>query len=310
MREIEVVIGEVQQMPRPLPVPEGSERDAGLLLEQMQETRRRQPGMGRTTCRRHRLAAKFSDLRDRAHHARIEPAPRQGFAKTHPVELGAGDIVATLMQQLGIGGANAGCEKFALGPRQALRKFVEGAVRYAFRFDHQANRRAIVAGDGVKLIRRHRGQFAITLAAVGGREPQTSLDRDIDMKCAAPALPRAAEQPGINHPLRRDQHQMAGFAQPIVHGRSSSRGSLGRCEGPTIAQIWPMSPLMMTRYWGGLAGATQPRTRAATFCSTPARCSAATARLKPSRCCNRAQYAATLGPKSLASPMFSASRSA
>ena len=41
MREIEVLIGEVQQMPGPFPGPERTEGDAGLLLEQMQETRRR-----------------------------------------------------------------------------------------------------------------------------------------------------------------------------------------------------------------------------------------------------------------------------
>src|SRR4029078_588626 len=41
MREVDVLVGEVQQMPRPLPGAEGAERNAGLFLEQMQEARRR-----------------------------------------------------------------------------------------------------------------------------------------------------------------------------------------------------------------------------------------------------------------------------
>ena len=41
MREVDVLIGEVQQMPRPLPGAERAERNAGLFLEEMQEARRR-----------------------------------------------------------------------------------------------------------------------------------------------------------------------------------------------------------------------------------------------------------------------------
>src|SRR5258708_27116818 len=40
MREIEILVGEMQQMARAFPGTEGAERDAGLLLEQMQEARR------------------------------------------------------------------------------------------------------------------------------------------------------------------------------------------------------------------------------------------------------------------------------
>src|SRR5882757_6192574 len=66
MCEVDVLVGEVQQMPCPLPGAEGAERDSGLFLEQMQEARRRQPGFRRTACRRHRLAAEPPDLQDRA----------------------------------------------------------------------------------------------------------------------------------------------------------------------------------------------------------------------------------------------------
>src|SRR5882724_1581108 len=67
MREVDVLVGEVQQMPRALPGAERAERDSGLFLEQMQEARRRKSRLHGTACRRHRLAAEFSDLHDRAH---------------------------------------------------------------------------------------------------------------------------------------------------------------------------------------------------------------------------------------------------
>src|SRR5712675_1764764 len=83
MREVDVLVGEMQQMPRPFPGAERAKRNAGLFLEQMQEARRRQSGFRSTACRRHRLAGEFSDLQHRARHARIELACGQGFAKAH-----------------------------------------------------------------------------------------------------------------------------------------------------------------------------------------------------------------------------------
>src|SRR3954464_10160062 len=108
MREVDVLVGEMQQMPRTLPGAERAERDSGLFLEQMQKARRRQPGLRGAARRRHRLAAESYDLHDRPRHARIEHALRQRFAKTQQIEFGAGEIVATLMlAQFAIGGANA-----------------------------------------------------------------------------------------------------------------------------------------------------------------------------------------------------------
>src|SRR5882724_8457945 len=72
MRKVEVLIGEVQQMPRAFPGAEGTERDASLLLEQVQEARRGQSSGCSTACRRHRPAGKRVDLRNRPDHARIE----------------------------------------------------------------------------------------------------------------------------------------------------------------------------------------------------------------------------------------------
>src|SRR5258707_5449012 len=41
MREVDVLVGEVQQMPRTLPGAERAERDSGLFLEEMKKARRR-----------------------------------------------------------------------------------------------------------------------------------------------------------------------------------------------------------------------------------------------------------------------------
>src|SRR5882757_7815539 len=120
MGEIDVLVGEMQQMPCALPGPERTKRYSGLFLEQMQEARRRQPRLAGAACRRHRLAGKSSDLRDRAHHPRIERPLWQGFAKTHDIEFGAGDLVTILpLSQLGVSGPDARCDNFSLGPRQA-----------------------------------------------------------------------------------------------------------------------------------------------------------------------------------------------
>src|SRR5260370_28578392 len=72
MRQIDILVSEVQQMPRALPGAEGTKRDASLLLEQVQEARRGQSSGCSTACRRHRLAGKSVDLGNRACNARIE----------------------------------------------------------------------------------------------------------------------------------------------------------------------------------------------------------------------------------------------
>src|SRR5689334_8273894 len=72
MREIEVLIGEMQQMPGPLPGPERAEGNPGLFLEEMQEARRRQRDLFRTAFGGDRLAREAADLRDRLDHAGIE----------------------------------------------------------------------------------------------------------------------------------------------------------------------------------------------------------------------------------------------
>src|SRR6478752_2490655 len=242
MRKVDVLVGKMQQMPGALPGAERTERDSSLLLEQMQEARWRQAGFRRAACRRHRFAGEFSDLHDRPRHARIELPLRQSLAKTHDVEFRTGDIAAALaLAQFGIGRADAVDEVLALRPRQALDEVLEHTGQNALRFDHETNRRAIIDGDGVRHIWQRGGEFAIGFAAIGRRQPQPVLDRDIDVKRAWTALPRAAEQACVKHAFRRDQHQMAGFVAFVVHGWSSSRGSLAAAMAPTIADIWGLT---------------------------------------------------------------------
>src|SRR5258707_9359372 len=133
----------------------------------MQEARRRQPRFRGAACRRHRLAAEFSDLHDRTRYPRIERASRQGLAETQRIEFGVADIVAALaIAQDDISGTNPVGESFALGTREPLDEVLEYAGRNAFRLDHETEHRAVVAGDGVPDIRQHGVQFTKGLAAI------------------------------------------------------------------------------------------------------------------------------------------------
>src|ERR1700712_531644 len=151
MREVDVLVREVQQMPRALPGAERTERDSGLFLEQMQEARRRQPRLRGAACRRHRLAAEFSDLHDRTRHPRIERAARQRLAETEGIEFGIGNVVAALtFAQRDIGRTNPVGEICALGSREPLDEILEHAGRNALRLAPEAKHPTVVAGDGVK----------------------------------------------------------------------------------------------------------------------------------------------------------------
>src|SRR6266446_6582079 len=137
MRKVDVLVGEMQQMPRALPGAERAERNSSLLLEQMQEARRRQPGLCGAARRRHRLAGESSDLHDRPRHPRIEHAPWQSLAKTQDVEFGAGEIVAaSKLAEFKIGGADAIGESFAFRSRETPGEVFEHTGTNALRFDH------------------------------------------------------------------------------------------------------------------------------------------------------------------------------
>src|SRR5438874_12091690 len=107
-----------------------------------------------------------------------------------------------MLAQFAIGGADAAGESFALRPREAFGKLFEHAGTNALRLDHDAEHRTMVAGDGVPGVRKHGDHLAIALAAVGGREPQPALERDIDVERARAALTRTTKQAGVKNPLR------------------------------------------------------------------------------------------------------------
>jgi hypothetical protein len=114
-----------------------------------------------------------------------------------------------LREQRFVGEPNAVREQISLRALQPLLPLLEGAVANAFRLDGDADDGAVVARNGVPHVRPDGDEFAIDLTAVRGRQPQAAAERDIDMECARATLARPAEEAGVKHPLRRDQHQMA-----------------------------------------------------------------------------------------------------
>src|ERR1700738_14446 len=87
MRQIDVFVDEMQQMPRPLPGAEGAKRHAGLFLEQMQEPRRRQIDRRSAIGRGHLGAGKITEFCGSAFDPRIDVAVRQMLAETQLVEI-------------------------------------------------------------------------------------------------------------------------------------------------------------------------------------------------------------------------------
>src|SRR5258706_12416094 len=77
MRQIDILVGKVQQMPRALPGAKAAERYAGLLLEQMQEPRRRQACRCGTIGGGHFGGGEIVELCGGSLDAAIQPAVRQ-----------------------------------------------------------------------------------------------------------------------------------------------------------------------------------------------------------------------------------------
>src|ERR1019366_4171744 len=87
MGEIDVFVDEMQQMPRALP---GAKRHAGLLLEQMQESRRRQTNRCGATGRRHLDDGEIIELCGGSPDALIDVAIGQILAEKQLVEFPGG----------------------------------------------------------------------------------------------------------------------------------------------------------------------------------------------------------------------------
>src|SRR6266567_1932846 len=90
VRQIDILVGKVQQMPRALPGAKRAERDAGLLLEQVQETRRRQTSRRGAIGSRHLAGGEIIELCRGSLDALVQPAVRQRFAKAQLIEFSGG----------------------------------------------------------------------------------------------------------------------------------------------------------------------------------------------------------------------------
>src|ERR1700722_3278817 len=110
VRQIDVLIDEMQQMPRPLPGAKRAKRYAGLLLEQMQEPGWRQIDRCRVVDRRHLVPGEIIKAHRGAPDALIDVAIGQTIAKKQSVEFSGGKAAAPLLTTQGlIGGVNSLC---------------------------------------------------------------------------------------------------------------------------------------------------------------------------------------------------------
>src|SRR5258705_13087859 len=97
MRQIDILVGKVQQMPRALPGAKGAERYTGLLLEQMQEPRRRQTSRCGTIGGRP-LGGEIVELCGGFLDGVIAPPVTPPFAKAQLVEFSGGKNATPLLQ--------------------------------------------------------------------------------------------------------------------------------------------------------------------------------------------------------------------
>ena len=208
MREIDILVDEVQQMARPLPGAEGTERHAGLLLEQMQEARLRQPHRRRAFGRVDIDVGKFAQPRDGLGDALVECAGRERLAEEDRVEFAGGESLATPGDpQRVVSATNPRRDRFAGRTPQPLFERQQRRRQHRFRLDHHADDRGIIALDAVHDIGRHHDDLASGHRTALG-DAEFPMQGDIDIQAAAGPLQRLAEQPGVKHPLRTDKHQM------------------------------------------------------------------------------------------------------
>src|SRR6266568_5036890 len=102
VRQIDILVGKVQQMPRALPGAKRAKRDAGLFLEQVQEARRRQTSRYRAIGRGHLAAGEIVESCGGSFDAVIQLAVRQRFAKAQLIELSGGKTATPLLQPQGL----------------------------------------------------------------------------------------------------------------------------------------------------------------------------------------------------------------
>src|ERR1019366_1153628 len=240
MGEIDVFVDEMQQMPRALPGAKRAKRDAGLLLEQMQESRRRQTSRCGAVGRRHLDAGEIIEPCGGSPDALIDVAIGQTLAEKQLVELAGGKAATALAQAQGV-------VSVADSPRELRRSRSGNSCAQVihrrwldrFRFDHQADDRGMLAFDAVGRIGRNHRHLADRLGLAPG-DFEASLHRGIDVESTAGALARPAQQARIKHPFGADQHQPPGLtAIPVIHVRLSPERSLllAASRGPSIGAL-------------------------------------------------------------------------
>src|SRR5258708_15661877 len=157
-RQIDILVRKVQQMPRALPGAKGAERYAGLLLEQMQEPRRRQTSRCGTIGRRHLAGGEIVELCGGSLDAAIQPAVRQRFAKAQLVEFSGGKAATPLLQPQGlVSGANSPRDIGRASPGNSCAQILHRRGLDRFRFDHKANDAGMLALNAVRHIGRNDG---------------------------------------------------------------------------------------------------------------------------------------------------------
>ena len=97
MRKVDVLVGEMQQIPRTLA---GAEQRKEMPVSSLNRCRKRDgdnPASAAQLAAVTGSAGEFSDLQNRARDAGIEFALRQDLAKAQEIEFGAGERVAGVM---------------------------------------------------------------------------------------------------------------------------------------------------------------------------------------------------------------------
>src|SRR5258705_11523847 len=98
VRQIDILVGEVQEKPRALPGAKRAERYPGLLLEQVQEPRRRQTGRCGAIGGRHLAGGEIVEFCGGSVDAMIQLAVRQRFAKAQLIEFGGMKTAPRMLQ--------------------------------------------------------------------------------------------------------------------------------------------------------------------------------------------------------------------
>ncbi len=218
MRHVDGLVGEVEQVARPLPGPASAEGDAGLLLEEMQEARDREVRQRRAIGRRQRLAGIVAEERQDAADARIHPARGERRAEDGRVEGGGvHGLLGGVCAKAVIGLAQAAGEDGLVERGKLGGKPRQGLGIDAFRLDQHADDARMFGVDAVLGIGRHDRRLDRTLGRAHGPDAQASLHAGKGDEGAQRALLRPAEEARVEDALGPDQHEPFRAERRIPH---------------------------------------------------------------------------------------------